>query len=237
MPQRPDRDEASVDPSPDQLADVFASRIRLDIYRHLRRCGTSQMAGEVAEKFGLHRTAARAHLERLRELGLVSISSEPRPQGGRPAKSYLADDKRLEIMVPPRHYDRLAQLLLALIGDSLDEAAAADRAAAIGQAYGQDQAAEIVGPDVAAPLTLAVPAVEEWMKRSGYDATASDDKSVAVIEIRNCVYGELSARHPRIVCSFDGGTLCGLLGVQPSSHTQTHALSAGDPFCRHEIRL
>ncbi|NLE22942.1 MAG: helix-turn-helix domain-containing protein [Actinobacteria bacterium] len=237
MPTQPGHGEGSIDPSPDQLATAFASRIRLDIYRHLRQCGTPQLAGEVAEKFCLHRTAARAHLEKLRELGLVSISSDRRPHGGRPTKGYLAVDKRLEIMVPPRRYERLARLLLTLLGDSLDDAAAADQAAAIGRAYGEAQAAEIVGPDVAGPLTLAVKAVEEWMRRSGYDARASSDGSVAVIEIGNCVYGELAPRHRRIVCSFDRGTLCGLLGVDHSAHTQTHALSAGDPFCRHVISL
>jgi hypothetical protein len=76
------------------------------------------------------------------------------------------------------------------------------------------------------------------MKRSGYEVTASTDgRTMAVIQVRNCVYGELSVHHPEIVCSFDRGTLCGLLGVHPSCHSQTHSISTGDPYCRHEIRL
>jgi predicted ArsR family transcriptional regulator len=228
----------AISPSLEQLTEMFANPFRHDIYRHLLQCGTPQRAAEVATRFGLHRTAARSNLEKLCVLGLVSTSSSARPEGGRPVKRYFAADRRLEVTVPPRRYDRLARLILALVSDSLHPEAAIDQAMAIGRAYGEREAAEIVGPDVTAPVTLAVPTVEEWMKRSGYEVTASSDgTTTAVIQVRNCIYGELSEQHPQIVCSFDRGTLCGLFGVHPSRHRQTHALSAGDPYCRHELRL
>jgi predicted ArsR family transcriptional regulator len=237
-PEQPATDGIATSPSLEQLAEIFGCRTRHDIYRHLRHCGTPHRAGEVAERFGLHRTAARSHLEKLCELGLVSTSTRPRPQGGRAEKSYLATHRHLEITLPPRHYARLARLLLLLLHDSLHGETAVEQATAIGRAYGEREAAEIVGPDVLSPVTLAVPTVEAWMRRSGYEVTASSDgRTMAVIQVRNCVYGELSIQHPEIVCSFDRGTLCGLLGVDSSCHSQTHALSAGDPYCRHEIRL
>jgi predicted ArsR family transcriptional regulator len=233
-----DPDGIATSPSLEQLAEMFGCQTRHDIYRHLRHCGTPHRAGEVAERFGLHRTAARSHLEKLCELGLASTSTRPRPQGGRAEKIYLATHKHLEITLPPRRYDRLARQLLLLLRDSLHGEAAVEQATAIGRAYGEREAVGIVGPDVPSPVTLAVPTVEAWMRRSGYEVTASSNgRSIAVIQVRNCVYGELSAQHPDIVCSFDRGTLCGLLGVDPSCHSQTHALSAGDPYCRHEIRL
>jgi len=40
-----------------------------------------------------------------------------------------------------------------------------------------------------------------------------------------------------VVCAFDQNMLCGMLGCDAAVHTQTHALSGGDSFCRHEFRL
>mgnify|MGYP007112003749 CR=1 FL=1 len=63
------------------------------------------------------------------------------------------------------------------------------------------------------------------------------DPSKSVIEVQNCVYQELAREYPDVVCAFDRGMLCGLLGVDAAAHSQTHALSAGDSVCRHEFRL
>ena len=54
-----------------RLADVFGDPTRRGIYRHLRERDAPQSASEVADVFGLHRTVARAHLEKLLDLGLV----------------------------------------------------------------------------------------------------------------------------------------------------------------------
>ena len=78
----------------------------------------------------------------------------------------------------------------------------------------------------------------DWMDLAGYGATlASNGDGETVIEVHNCVYRELSQEYPDVVCAFDRSMLCGMLGVDASVHTQTHALSAGDTFCRHEFRL
>src|SRR5450756_3058588 len=62
-------------------------------------------------------------------------------------------------------------------------------------------------------------------------------KGVVAVEVRNCVYRELADEYPDVVCPFDRGTVCGMLGVDASAHTQTHSMSAGDDYCRHEFRL
>jgi predicted ArsR family transcriptional regulator len=191
----------------------------------------------VAEKLGLHRTVARAHLEKLCVLGLVSARSHPRREGGRPVRSYAVVDTRLEVTLPPRHYERLARLLLALVLDCLDAESATAQATAVGRACGEHEAVALVASDVVGPVKLSVSALAEWMRRSGYEMTASTDGSLAVIQVRNCVYRELSVQNRELVCAFDRGLLCGMLDVDLPSHTQTHALSAGDPYCRHEFRL
>jgi predicted ArsR family transcriptional regulator len=221
-----------------RLADVFGDPTRRNIYRHLRSCDAPQSASEVAAVFGLHRTVARAHLEKLGELGLVSTSTRRRPGGGRPAKIYAVTDARLEVMLPPRRYERLARLLLRLVQDSLEPEAAASTAAAIGRAYGEQVAADYAGDGVQPPVRLSPRAVLDWMDLAGYGATlTANGDGRAVIEVHNCVYRELSQEFPDVVCAFDRSMLCGMLGCDPSAHAQTHALSDGDEFCRHEFSL
>jgi predicted ArsR family transcriptional regulator len=221
-----------------RLADVFGDPTRRNIYRHLRSCEAPQSASEVAGVFGLHRTVARAHLEKLGELGLVSTSTRRRPGGGRPAKIYAVTDARLEVMLPPRRYERLARLLLQLVQDSLEPEAAASAASDIGRAYGEQVAAEYAGGDGRSPVRLSPRAVLDWMDMAGYGvALASNGDGQTVIEVHNCVYRELSQDYPDVVCAFDRSMLCGMLGCDSSAHTQTHALSDGDDFCRHEFKL
>ena len=220
-----------------RLADVFGDPTRRNIYRHLRACDTPQSASEVAAVFGLHRTVARAHLEKLGEIGLVTTATRRRAGGGRPAKTYAVADARLEVMLPPRRYERLARLLLKLVHETLDPDVAVASAAALGRAFGE-QTAEESAANGQTPAKLSPAAVMDWMDLAGYGATLSaNGDGTTVIEVHNCVYRELSQEYPDVVCTFDRSMLCGMLGCDASAHTQTRALSAGDAYCRHEFRL
>jgi predicted ArsR family transcriptional regulator len=221
-----------------RLADVFGDPTRRGIYRHLRDASEPLSASEVADVFGVHRTVARAHLEKLAELALVEYGTRRRSGGGRPAKTYELAAERLEVMLPPRRYERLSRLLLRLVDRTVEPGLAADAAFDLGRAFGAETASEIAGDDVQPPVKLAPHAVVAWMDAAGYSVTLDDGaKGVVVVEVRNCVYRELAEEFPDIVCPFDRGTVCGMLGVEPSAHTQTHSMSAGDDHCRHEFRL
>jgi predicted ArsR family transcriptional regulator len=221
-----------------KLADVFGDPTRRGIYRHLREATEPLSASEVAEVFGLHRTVARAHLERLTELGLVESGTRRRAGGGRPAKTYVLTGERLEVMLPPRRYELLSRALLRLIVDSVEPGVAAATAFSLGRAFGEETAAQIAGDNVQPPVALAPKAVLAWMDGAGYGVTLGNGQlGKVVLEVHNCVYSELALEFPDIVCHFDRGTVCGMLGVDESAHTQTHQLSRGDGMCRHEFRL
>ena len=220
-----------------RLADVFGDPTRRSIYRHLRTCEAPQSASEVAVVFGLHRTVARAHLEKLGEVGLVTTGTRRRTGGGRPAKIYAVADSRLEVMLPPRRYELLARLLLGLVHDTLDHDVAVASAGCARPRLGRADAEESEG-DGQRPARFSPAGVMEWMDFAGYGATLSaNGDGTTVIEVHNCVYRELAEEYPGVVCAFDRGMLCGMLGCDGSAHTQTRALSAGDAYCRHEFRL
>jgi len=221
-----------------KLADVFGDPTRRGIYRHLRGVSEPLTASQVAEVFGVHRTVARAHLEKLAELGLVEAGTRRRAGGGRPAKTYVLTAERIEVMLPPRRYERLSRFLLRLIDSTVGPEVAGELAFALGRDFGVETAAEIAGDDVQPPIKLAPRAVLAWMDEAGYSATLDDGaKGVVAVEVRNCVYRELAEEYPHIVCPFDRGTVCGMLGVDASAHTQTRSMSAGDDYCRYEFRL
>jgi predicted ArsR family transcriptional regulator len=222
-----------------RLADVFGDPTRRAIYGHLRLATAPLTASEVADTFGLHRTVARAHLEKLGEVDLLVTGTRRRAGGGRPAKTYALSGERLEIMLPPRRYERLSRQLLRLIDASLEREQAADAAFELGRAFGEETASAIAGnADNGHTASLDPQAVAAWMDEAGYGVTVSEDAAGPVVfEVRNCVYKELAEEFPDIVCPFDRGTVCGMLGVPAASHRQTHALSAGDSYCRHEFAL
>ena len=126
-------------------------------------------------------------------------------------------------MLPPRRYERLARLLLQLVGETVEPDVAASTAAALGRAFGEENAAEFAGDGVQPPVKLSPRAVMDWMDLAGYGATlSSNGNGTMAIEVHNCVYRELSQEYPDVVCAFDRSMLCGMLGVDSSVHTQTH---------------
>jgi predicted ArsR family transcriptional regulator len=220
-----------------RLGDVFGDPTRRNIFWYLRRAAEPLTASQVADEFGLHRTVARAHLEKLGEVGLLVTGTRRRAGGGRPAKTYEVSGERLEVMLPPRRYERLSRNLLRLIATQLDPAAAEAAAFDLGRAYGEQTAAAVIGEHEHVPARLAPHAVAAWMDESGYNVRLSEEPGALVLEVHNCVFSELAREFPDIVCPFDRGTMCGMLGVSPAVHRQTHALSSGDSFCRHEFAL
>lgn len=222
----------------DRLADVFGDGTRRRIYRHVLDAEQPLSAAEVAAAFGLHRTVARAHLERLAEVGLLQVGLRRRAAGGRPAKVYSPSVERLEVAVPPRRYEPLARLLLRVVAETTPEPRAVAAAVDAGRAYGEEIARTVAGDAAGRAAHLSPAEAQAWLAQAGYRSQLVNGRSDAVtLDVTNCVYKELALEYPDVVCAFDRGMFCGLLGVPPEAHEQTRSLVAGDDFCRHEFRL
>src|SRR5436309_6053306 len=92
-------------------------------------------ADDAAPALGVHRSVARARLDRLARAGLLDTSFARRsgrsgPGAGRPAKLYSAAPESEVLEFPPRH-------LAILVGRLLDEVPAAGREEALRRA-GED---------------------------------------------------------------------------------------------------
>lgn len=95
-------------PSPrgeDEVARALAVPTRAGIYRRLRTEARPLSAAEISERFGVHVNVARAHLDRLVEVGLAASGRRKNPLGGRPAKVYVAREEVTpvgrDLPVPP----------------------------------------------------------------------------------------------------------------------------------------
>ena len=217
------------------MGDVFGDGTRRGIYRHVLAAEAPLSAAEVAAVFGLHRTVARAHLERMVEVGLLQVGLRRRPTGGRPAKVYSASNERVEIAVPARRYEALARLLLRLVADTTPEPRAVKAAVDVGYEHGIDLARSYSG---AKTDRLTPHEAVSWLAKAGYRVKLGDcDGTSATVDVTNCVYQELALEYPDIVCAFDRGMFCGMLGASLEGHEQPMSLLAGDDFCRHRFKL
>jgi len=205
---------------------------RFAVFQHVMGSTEPVSASEVAVVFGLHRTVVRSHLEKLAHADLLVISTRRNPRGGRPAKVYSPSSTRLDIQLPPRRYQTLAGALACLAART--EGSPAERGEAIGYELGREAAAGLSrgGQNEGLDLSDAV----AYLRDTGCSPRAAvrDDHTV-VVEVGNCVFLEVARDHPELVCAFDGGVLCGLLGVEPATHRQTASVIDGDLACVHEF--
>ncbi len=98
-------------------------------------------ADDVAAHFRIHRTVARARLERIAAAGLLTVSFARRsgrtgPGAGRPSKLYAVPPETSAIEFPARRYDRLLAHLLDAVPSEGREIALAEA----GVAYAGDLA-------------------------------------------------------------------------------------------------
>ena len=221
-----------------RIGEALGDGTRRSLYRHVVEAQVPQSAGELGATFGLHRTVARSHLEKLVEMGLLQVGTRRRAQGGRPAKVYFPSEERLEVQLPPRRYEWLARLLVQLLGRLPGDHY--EMAIDVGHEHGCNLArASLIDGVVSSPDARLTPQeVVQWLGENGYRARLSNGKPPTVtIDVTNCVYQEVALLAPKMVCAFDQGMICGLLGVSPSSHRQVRSILDGDEFCRHEITL
>ena len=192
----------------------------------------------MGEAFGLHRTVARAHLEKLTELGLVESGKRHRAGGGRPAKTYAYTGERLEVMLP-RAALRAARAFPA--GRHRREHVHRRRVRpprfALGRMYGEDVSQQLNGADAAAAAAAGGGGglAGRWPATTSLWTTATRRSSPSTCT--TACTASWPCEYPHIVCYFDRGLLCGMLGADQSQHHQAMAIALGDEHCRHEFRL
>jgi predicted ArsR family transcriptional regulator len=174
---------------------------RRSLYEYVRRQDHPVPRDEAARATGMSRGLAAFHLDKLVGAGLLAAryeAPEGRPRGrGRTPKVYVAAGD-VEVTVPQRRYG----LLAGILADSYGEGRAPDRVA------------RRRGHDAGARQRSAGGGLLTALADLGFQPEARG----GAVELRNCPFSALAARHPALVCglnlAFVGGIVEGLGGAR-----------------------
>jgi predicted ArsR family transcriptional regulator len=219
-------------PSHDVLR-VLGDNTRYAIYLELARSPRPLVTAEIAETLGLHPNTVRPHLDRMREVGLLEVTSDGRGEVGRPQHRYcLAPDAPSMGLEPPT-MPMLARMVLSMaqrLGASPADALA------VGETEGRARAARYDR----APSALE--ALVADLDRLGFDPVVTEDTAgnepdhgpdphrldddlgvldeldelddgpvTAVIAFANCPFAELARAQPELVCGLHRGLVAGFV--------------------------
>ncbi len=198
-------------PSRDVLQ-VLGDNTRYAIYLELARSPRPLVTSEIADTLGLHPNTVRPHLDRMREVGLLDVTTDARGEVGRPQHRYSLATDAPSLGLEPPTMPMLARMVLDLAGRL--GASPAD-AVAIGAAEGQVRAAAYDD----APSALE--ALVADLDRLGFDPLVSGfvehmgdaelDDVTAVVAFANCPFAELARAHPDLVCALHRGLVSGFV--------------------------
>lgn len=213
-----------------RTARALGTGTRASIYQALREAGDARTVAEVADEFSLHPNVARAHLEKLAELGLATVGQRKHPKGGRPAKLYAAAEPpatATEAGTPSGGDDAVISLLVRLLAE-LAERPTTGRGSpphplARAHEVAAAEGARLVGGTREEPpddFGAAVDTVVEGLRMAlpGARVAARGDAAVDVDGIDGA-FRILATTRPRLARALERGLLSGALAAvgAPSS--------------------
>jgi predicted ArsR family transcriptional regulator len=196
-------------PSRDVLR-VLGDNTRYAIYLELARAPRPLVTAEIAETLGLHPNTVRPHLERMREVGLLDVTTDARGEVGRPQHRYSLAADAPSLGLEPPTMPVLARMVLAM-AERLG-AGPAD-AVAVGEAEGRARASRY--DDAPSALEALVADLDRLgfdpVVTEGPDGTGDPEVVTAVVAFANCPFADLARDHPDLVCSLHRGLVAGFV--------------------------
>lgn len=219
-----------------ELTVVLADGTRYRIYRSIAEHPSEVVTVvDIAQRFGLHPNVARMHLVKLEQAGFLVTTTRRSKGGGRPAKLYSLSEQVSTFGFPPRHYELLSRLTLAVLAD--DRASSAEQVCReIGRAEGRRYLLES-GGGRRLDVSASVDAVQRVSEDLGLLADITLHGNDVLIDVHNCVFRELSAAQPEVVCAmhrafFEGVFEVVLAGLGKMEFAaSTAAISCGSDCC------
>jgi predicted ArsR family transcriptional regulator len=200
--------------------------------RILEELATSpQTARDLAKKLGIQESAARGHLDRMEERGLV-VPSFRREGVGRPRKRYLLTNQAQDLF--PKKYDLILDSvvdeLLAREGEGFVSALFAEAARRMAATIAKEIPK---GGTVEQKTTNLVNALNQLGFRCSVEKTS--DGQVRIVRT-NCIFRHSAFTHPYLLCDvFDKNlteALLGEVGVDLED-----SIGRGGLRCAHLLQL
>jgi predicted ArsR family transcriptional regulator len=182
---------------------ALGDNTRYAIYLELARSPRPLATAEIAETLGLHPNTVRPHLERMREVGLLSIETEARGAVGRPQHRYSLAPDAPSLGLEPATFPLLAGMLVQLAGAA---GLGTEEAVEVGRDQGEADAA------TTGRRGACVDALVARLDALGFDpAVATDDDGQARVSFTHCPFRSLAEANPDLVCGLHRGLVEGFV--------------------------
>ena len=215
-----------------KLTAVLADQTRYRIYRAIaQHAGTPVTVAEVAARFGLHPNVARMHLGKLEQAGFVTTDFRRGEGGGRPAKLYSLSDKVSSFGFPPRRYELLSSLALAVLADEDGRVRVERVCGEAGEAEGRRWLRE-EGDGKPLSRAQAAEAIRNVAEEQGLLPVITWHGDELQIDVHNCVFRELSGVRPDLVCAMHRAFLAGIVSVVMAGFGETTFAAADESISR-----
>jgi predicted ArsR family transcriptional regulator len=219
---------------------ALGDNTRYAIYLELARSPRPLATAEIAETLDLHPNTVRPHLERMRDVGLLAIETEPRGTVGRPQHRYSLAPDAPGLGLEPATFPVLARMLVRVAAAG---GLGAEEAIEAGREQGETDAAPLAAVVRAADdggddAALCLEGLVARLDALGFDpAVASDDDGSATVGFANCPFRDLAEAHPELVCGLHRGLVAGFVEAVGGVSVETFfPLTARTP-CRVDLAL
>jgi predicted ArsR family transcriptional regulator len=214
-------------PSRDVLK-ALGDNTRYAIYLELARAARPLGTAEIAETLGLHTNTVRPHLDRMREAGLLDVTTDGRGDVGRPQHRFSLAADAPSLGLEPPTTPVLAGMVLE-VAERL-QASAAD-AFAVGHAEGTSRA------DRYASFPSALEALVDDLDRLGFDPVVAESDTLdnAIVAFANCPFAAYAAHHPDLVCGLHHGLVAGFVDTMGDAEVAEFCSLAHRTPCQVEL--
>jgi predicted ArsR family transcriptional regulator len=211
-----------------ELLKALGDNTRYAIYLELARAPKPLATAEIADTLALHPNTVRPHLERMREIGLLEVTTDAQGAVGRPQHRYSLAPDAPSLGFEPPAFPVLARMLLRL-------AASADVPAADAVEAGREHGAlDARRPDRGGPCAQALTAE---LAALGFDPESVLEEDSLTVAFTRCPFRELAEANPDLVCSLHRGLVEGFVDARgDGTVVEFHDLGDRTP-CQVEIAL
>jgi predicted ArsR family transcriptional regulator len=181
--------------------DALAQPTRARLFTVLEELRRPTGTDELADRLGLHPNGVRAHLERLREAGLVT-RDRPRQRRGRPRDMWTVASDARPGGDPPTAYADLGRWLARAIAPGKTRLRAVE---ATGREIGRDLAADGGAASAEGRMHATLVSLGFQPERE------IDPEGQLTYRLRNCPYRDAVRENQPVVCTLHRGITRGLL--------------------------
>ena len=188
-----------------ELLKALGDNTRYAIYLELARAPKPLATAEIAESLALHPNTVRPHLERMRDVGLLEVTTDAQGAVGRPQHRYSLAPDAPSLGFEPPAFPVLARMLLRLAAGAALPAADAVEA-------GRDQGSvAATHPDRVGTCAEALTAE---LAALGFDPADLTDAEGTTIAFTRCPFRELAEANPQLVCGLHRGLVEGFVDAR-----------------------